>query len=936
MFINRIIALSFGVVGGVVAATLFDVDFIWLKWVSLVVIFLSSSYVIWTLHCEHKWREFSRVSIFLPLIIAGFAVGIFRANSVINSRSPAVLFFQKLHKNELIDIRGEIVAEPEVRSSHTLNLRVRISQIKRASESSWQSVMSEDVRVTVSKPCRKADWGIFAKLADSRSYGNTIEFQTSYQPPPSIVNSGGFNMRAFLLSEGCIANLKIYDWRQSGELRGKVVGMSPGDGGFMMRWALAAKRSFLETYRSVIPAPERDLISGATLGTRYALRGQRYRGALIEDFFRHSGVGHVLAVSGLHISVVSLLLYSLFKMSRVPPKYFAPILILLLFSFTLLTGARPSSLRATIMNAVIILTFVYGGSGFKRATYAGLAISAILILFRRPMVLYSAGFLLSFGAVLSLILISPPVERILKQLRGALFISAVAWYAGVVIFACRYWSIFLRWEIIVLLLLLLWGMLLLSAVINRNFPSLLKFRFDRIPPLIRVFLAAQLAIQIGMMIPMSAFFFGNFPIAGMFVNLIAIPLVGVVVQIGILIGLAGLVPFLGWLAVLFGAANWLFAYIFIFTAWAGSVIFPYPPVPKPSVMWMVCYYLILLCLLSSQLWFKKVQTLFYKMNSSEMKKRYLNLIMSSAFLCIGGTAMYRCVIPSKSEELNIDILSGTSTPVVVITGDRDDSVVINSGSGFFAKRALKNLLLSRSAITIKSAFATGRAPSDGAEGFAILAEQIPVDTVFYPAFLNDCNVMLRCESDENSYNQYVKAIGAGSTGKMSSGKRRWLKKCWRGYCELRRKLPDQMQFYKAPGKFQLSKNVAVNVLSPFDESYPAPAMLEIGQKRLLVFGDLSGRSLFTIPKEKLQCDSLVIPIPMLSRVKYYKKGLRYILAQIKPEKIIICINEERASESRSKIVDEIVALCSEFEVLRTDREKILLKVKNKRRSDLLK
>ena len=60
-----------------------------------------------------------------------------------------------------------------------------------------------------------------------------------------------------------------------------------------------------------------------------------------------------------------------------------------------------------------------------------------------------------------------------------------------------------------------------------------------------MFLSAQLAIQFGMMLPLSAWFFGQFPIAGVFVNLLAIPAIGILVQLGMLTGLVGLIPVVG-------------------------------------------------------------------------------------------------------------------------------------------------------------------------------------------------------------------------------------------------------------------------------------------------------------------------------------------------------------------------------------------------------
>jgi ComEC/Rec2-related protein len=920
MMINRIIVLSIGFIAGIVLATICDLNFPFVGYLSLGLVLSGIACCAYTIYGEYKWREYSRIVIFLPLIIAGLSLGIFRTNSVLYSDSPSIRFFDSLRKNELIDIKGKIVAEPELRSSHTLNLRVRVYKIKRDAESEWQDVPPEDIRVTVSKPRSKSKWEQFEKLADSRSYGYDIEFKSSYQPVSGAKNPGGFNMKAFLLAEGCIADLKVNNWRQPKHLKGSIENVTPAKGFFLLEWALAAKRSFLRTYRYSILPPASRLISGATLGTRFALRGKKYKGDLIEDFFRHSGVGHVLAVSGLHVSVVSLLLYSLLKMSRIPPKYFAPVLIVLLFSFVLLTGARPSSLRASIMNSVIILIFVYGGNGFKKATYAGLAISAFLILLRRPMVLYSAGFLLSFGAVLSLVLISPPIEKILNQLRGAVFALVLSWYAGILVFACRQWETFLRWEVIILLIMFLWLLISIGAIVNRKFPILLKFRFDRIPSIIRVFLAAQLAIQFGMMIPMSAYFFGNFPIAGMFVNLIAIPLVGVIVQLGILIGLAGMVPGLWWLAFIFGAAAWGMGYIFIFSAWLGSVVFPYPPVPKPSVTWMVVYYCFILFLLSMQLFYAKIQTFVYS-----FKYRSPGLFNSALLifcLAITGPSLYMCAFPSESESVTIDILSGTSTPVIVLTGEREGAVVINAGNSFFASRNLKNVLLARNTISVQSAFCSGRAPDDGAEGFAVLSESIPLDKVFYPAFDSVEKEIFKEEWENEEYKAYIRAIGIDTDKKIKSRKYSWLRKCGLAFQKLNNSKKGNIVFYSPKTKYNLSGQSEISVLRKPYETYPVTLNLMVMDKNILIVGDPSSRYLPSVPETQLQCDYLVIPVPSSSRTEYYMKGLAKLLSKTKPSFIVICADNERYSESREKIIESISSLCKGYTVKRTDMDNV--------------
>ncbi|MCK5845002.1 MAG: DUF4131 domain-containing protein, partial [Victivallales bacterium] len=289
--INRILALSIGFIVGIVAATLCDVNSAYLPWICCPVAGAGLTLALWTIHQERRWVEASKAMILIPPLIAGLALGLIRANSVIHADTPAIEFFNGLQKDELFDMKGAIVAEPEQRGPRSLVLRLRLSALKKASNSAWIDVSGDDVRVTVSKPRSKSKAAIFAALADSRAFGNVITARASWTPIPGSDSPGGFNMKAFLLAEGCVADIKLYNWRKRGELRGTVTDVESHKGFFMIEWALAAKRNFITTYCYTMPSPESRLVSGATLGARFALRGHKYHGTLIEDIFRSAGVG---------------------------------------------------------------------------------------------------------------------------------------------------------------------------------------------------------------------------------------------------------------------------------------------------------------------------------------------------------------------------------------------------------------------------------------------------------------------------------------------------------------------------------------------------------------------------------------------------------------------------------------------------------------------
>jgi competence protein ComEC len=71
------------------------------------------------------------------------------------------------------------------------------------------------------------------------------------------------------------------------------------------------------------------------------------------DKYRRTGVIHVLAVSGQHLSLLALFLWPLLRWGRVPRRAAAVLVAGVLASYALLTGGRPPALRAAVMAAAL-------------------------------------------------------------------------------------------------------------------------------------------------------------------------------------------------------------------------------------------------------------------------------------------------------------------------------------------------------------------------------------------------------------------------------------------------------------------------------------------------------------------------------------------------------------------------------------------------------
>lgn len=123
--------------------------------------------------------------------------------------------------------------------------------------------------------------------------------------------------------------------------------------------------------------------------------------------YSNAGVIHILAISGLHISIIYFFIVFLLKpLKRVRFGAEIQLLIVLgiLWLFALLTG-----LPASVTRAVTLFSFISIGNYFNqpKAIYNALAISAFLILLVKPNAIFDIGFQLSYTAVLSIVLFQP-------------------------------------------------------------------------------------------------------------------------------------------------------------------------------------------------------------------------------------------------------------------------------------------------------------------------------------------------------------------------------------------------------------------------------------------------------------------------------------------------------------------------------------------------
>jgi competence protein ComEC len=149
----------------------------------------------------------------------------------------------------------------------------------------------------------------------------------------------------------------------------------------------------------------------ATIGIVQALvYGEREQmSETILEGYQKLGLIHLLAISGLHVTMLIGMSFFLAIRIGMTRETAALLLIFLLPLYTVLTGASPSVVRASLMAGIVLISLKWPT---KLLPIDSLSTTCIIMLLLNPYALFQAGFQLSFIATLGLILSS---HMILQQ-----------------------------------------------------------------------------------------------------------------------------------------------------------------------------------------------------------------------------------------------------------------------------------------------------------------------------------------------------------------------------------------------------------------------------------------------------------------------------------------------------------------------------------------
>jgi competence protein ComEC len=193
-----------------------------------------------------------------------------------------------------------------------------------------------------------------------------------------------------------------------------VIPASPAPAWSVRAWVSGVRQRVQAVLEKRFPAADGKDISPAGAVLEALLLGEdgRLDEPTIENL-QKTGLYHLFAISGGHIAIINLLVFSLLRFLRMSRRASSLALAVFLVFYTALVEGSPSVLRATLMTLAVL-----AGRLLWKDVHVlnSIAASAFVLLLINPSSLFDIGFQLTYAATLTIILFTPPLLKKLPRL----------------------------------------------------------------------------------------------------------------------------------------------------------------------------------------------------------------------------------------------------------------------------------------------------------------------------------------------------------------------------------------------------------------------------------------------------------------------------------------------------------------------------------------
>lgn len=275
-------------------------------------------------------------------------------------------------------------------------------------------------RLMLKKCCingRRLVNNIVLEISDNTSYGwsarrgdyveANVELEASQgmlPVPAAAANPGQFDLRQYYKSLGYLYYIE----------EPEVISVAGGKNRIVYRLD-SLKTSLKAVYRKCCTATDAGVYVAMVTGDRSDMD------STVSELFSAAGIGHILAISGLHISLIGMGLYRLLRRIGFLCPMSAIISGIFVVLFGVMTGNSVSATRAIVMFVCAVNAQVLGR---RYDILSAVSLSAIILILKNPYVIANSGFLLSFMAIAGVAVVTDGFSvKWLKWLTGPVAIQ---------------------------------------------------------------------------------------------------------------------------------------------------------------------------------------------------------------------------------------------------------------------------------------------------------------------------------------------------------------------------------------------------------------------------------------------------------------------------------------------------------------------------------
>jgi competence protein ComEC len=534
------------------------------------------------------------------LLIAGFCLFALLGGCIRLQSSLPVINEQQLqfyNDKGTAEIEGMVCTEPEAGNTTSI-LQLSASEIQR------DGVKKEISGKALIRVPRYQEY----------HYGDILRITGKLETPPQFDD---FDYKGYLARQGIYSVINYP----------KIEILDTGRGFKPLAWIYSLRNRLSQSLSLALPEPQASLAQGILLGLRGNIPYP------LNQAFSRTGTAHVLAISGINISIViGMLLAAGIWIFGKRYSIYIWLALLAIWLYALVTGMNPPVVRGAVMGSMFLIAEYLGR---QRSASTALAFAAAVMIGIEPQVLWDASFQLSFLAMAGLIFISPYLQA--------------------------------------------WGRKGVTAAVGREgtAASLCNFAADSFA----VTLAAILATW-----PVIAYYFDVVSFVGLpatFFALLALP--GIIITSALVAGAGLLAPFLaqalGWIA-------WLFLSYFILVVQAFDAL-PFSSTKLSSIhIWQIwIYYALLVAIMAAINYRRQLADFFHlagsKISPSVSRVSGLALKLPKKWvispLLIAAILVWVTFLNMPDDKLHVSILDvGQGDAILIQTPNRQD-ILIDGG-----------------------------------------------------------------------------------------------------------------------------------------------------------------------------------------------------------------------------------------------------------------